>query len=460
MVMAAATAAAISVTVAPVVAVASVPAVVGVAPAAVVAAPGGGGGGGGPGGGGGGMGGPGGGGGRGPGGGGGGGRGAGGGGRGMSSAAQGPDFFVDRVTDDPKQAIFFDPQQSTDASSDDNLNPGATSNDSGALLPINYQPPQLGQGPAAEVQAPQRPVQIEALPELGIIVVRSANPQDAKLVEELIEIIRKQSANAEVDIRMVPLEKGDATSIANILTQVFQRVQLTANGNLSTLGAPRQQSTTNPLFNTTQVTTLNQPSSVGLFPIPRQNAILVAAPRSRMEYVISQIKLLDVGIAPGSQLEGYSLTRAGAAKVAQQVNAFWSTKYANEAALQHQIRVTFDDSTNTIFVQAAPADMVEIADFIHKLDTMEPKSTNDVRIIQLTNAVAADLSQLVLKIIGDAIVIPTSPSTTQPTTTGLRLPVNPSWWASGHASDGVQRPAHASPAVRMARWRRRRGPAN
>ena len=68
--------------------------------------PGGGGGRGGPGGGGGGGFSPGGGGGRGAGGGGG-GRGAGGGGRGMSSSAQGPDFFVDRVTDDPKTGYLL-----------------------------------------------------------------------------------------------------------------------------------------------------------------------------------------------------------------------------------------------------------------------------------------------------------------------------------------------------------------
>jgi type II secretory pathway component GspD/PulD (secretin) len=378
--------------------------------------------------GGGGMGGPGGGGGGfGGGGGGRGGFGGGGGGRGGSSQApdEGSDFFADRVTDDPKQAFFFDPQQSTDASSpDNNLNLGATSNDSGALHPISYEeqqpapaaPAQPGGIFSAEVPAPRQAVRVEPLPELGIIIISAQNAVDAQLVVDLIEKIREYGLNAEVEIRLVPLEKGDATAIANILTQLFQRVQILPGGNSPTLTAPRQ-TTAQGILGASQVLTLNQPSSVGLFPLPRINSIIVAAPRSRMDDVIKQIKQLDTGNT-GSQLQGFPLQHASAARVASAINSFWGTRYANELASQHQIRVTFDDNSNTIYVQAAPGDLAEIADFIKKLDEMVSSAVNDLRIVTLQNALAYDTAQLILKAISDSIVPPTNPATVAPAATG------------------------------------------
>src|SRR5206468_40817 len=110
------------------------------------------------------------------------------------------------------------------------------------------------------------------LPELGIIIISAMNPQDAQLALDLIEQIRKYGLNAEIQIELVPLEKGDATAIANLLTTVFQRVNLGAGGNGSTLNAPRQQTAQGGLLGA-QVLTLNQPSSIGLFPLPRINSI-------------------------------------------------------------------------------------------------------------------------------------------------------------------------------------------
>src|SRR5262249_28077072 len=171
------------------------------------------------------------------------GRGGFGGGMGM---LQGPDFFADRVKDDPKLADLYDPL--LDASSDsNNLKLGATPKDSGALRPVRYDEEQQPPPPArpdvfqAEVQAPKRPVRIEPLPELGIIVIRTDNPADAELVLRLIEQIREYGAGAEIEVRFVQMEQGDATVIATVLTALYQRVIVTASGNSPTLAAPRQQ---------------------------------------------------------------------------------------------------------------------------------------------------------------------------------------------------------------------------
>ena len=104
----------------------------------------------------------------------------------QSSDDGGSDFFEQGVMDDPKQADFFDPQQSSDASSSrNNLNLGATLNDSGALHPVRYEEQQLAQAPAAPLQqgifsagalAPRTGrSNAEPLPELGIIIISNMN---------------------------------------------------------------------------------------------------------------------------------------------------------------------------------------------------------------------------------------------------------------------------------------------
>ena len=58
------------------------------------------------------------------------------------------------------------------------------------------------------------------------------------LVLTLFGLSRPVAAADEPEMKV--LEKAYATSVANTLTQVFQRVILNANGNASFLGAPRQ----------------------------------------------------------------------------------------------------------------------------------------------------------------------------------------------------------------------------
>ena len=62
-----------------------------------------------------------------------------------------------------------------------------------------------------------------------------------------------------------------------------------------------------------------------------------------------------------ARLQAFPLERAGAARVASAINTFWGTRWPGELAAQHQVRVTFDDNTNTVFVQAAPNDLRKFA---------------------------------------------------------------------------------------------------
>src|SRR5262249_14865864 len=111
----------------------------------------------------------------------------------------GPDFFEQGVMDDPQRPTqLFDPQQyrnavalrGGEAQQQNPMQPG----------PAAQQPPPAGQPPAGPptppgvfgpIQGPRRPVFVEALPELGIVVIGAENPADAAEVKKIIERIQE-----------------------------------------------------------------------------------------------------------------------------------------------------------------------------------------------------------------------------------------------------------------------------
>src|SRR5262249_5414640 len=148
-----------------------------------------------------------------------------------------------------------------------------------------------------------------------------------------------------------------------------------------------------------------------LLPVPRFNAIFVAAPKARMNDVMRQIEQMDRKNALVAEL--IPIKSVPASRVAAQLNAFYATRYPPEAAAApgvavpgvaapgaqgspfNQIRITADDHTNSVMVQAAPADMAEIRELIAKIDNNIPRATNVVRVVYLNNAVADDLANLI-----------------------------------------------------------------
>src|SRR5262249_31167300 len=140
-------------------------------------------------------------------------------------------------------------------------------------------------------------------------------------------------------------------------------------------------------------------ASVAMIPLPRYNSILLAAPPGRMDDIIREIKKLDRPVAPQGGATAFPLKKAAAARVAPLLQQFYAQRYANETTAQNQIRITFDDSTNTVFVQAAPADLAEIRGLIERMDTMESPAVNDMRIVPLRYAMSDDLANLLLQAI-------------------------------------------------------------
>src|SRR5262249_30651735 len=132
-----------------------------------------------------------------------------------------------------------------------------------------------------------------------------------------------------------------------------------------------------------------QAASVAFQALPRFNSILVAAPKGRLNDIIVEIKRLDGDVSPQMRLKPFPLKRASASKVSTTIQNFWNSRWTGETALQHQVRITYDDSANQVYVQAAPADMEEISDLILRLETTESIAVNEVR-IRLLSYIPAD----------------------------------------------------------------------
>lgn len=315
----------------------------------------------------------------------------------------GPDFFEAGVTDDQQPATkdvatftqLFDP----------------------AATPRFFytgeeqqQPPPAGQ-PAPNLRAPLGPIRIEALEQLGIIVFSADNQADIEAVQKVLDYIQKLAADAEVVLQLVPMKNADATQLSNLLNQVFSRIVVGPTGNTA-IGMDQQRQTgttrsSNPFFGTT-VTQTDQPTSILMIPIPRFNAILVGAPKSRLPDIMKEIERLDQPTAPGARPVPIPLKKASASRVAGQIQSFYSTRYGAETEAQNQIRITHDDSINTIFVQAAPADLAEIKELIERIDGSVSSAINELRIVPLHNQISDEMANILLQSITQGVVAPSA----------------------------------------------------
>jgi type II secretion system protein D len=227
-------------------------------------------------------------------------------------------------------------------------------------------------------------VVLEPFPELGQIVI-IGDPADVAEVEKIIAQITKLAATAETEIRIFELQYGDATAVANTLTQLYQRIIVGA-GALTRAPVGQQL----------------QQSSAIILALPRQNAILVGAPRGRLGDIEKTLRQLDQPLAQDTRFKTYPLRRANATRVATTIQQFYTQRFPGEAANQNLVRVQAEDRTNAVLVQASPQDQEEIARLINYMDTQTSSTINEIRIVPLRSAIAADLATIIQQAIAEA----------------------------------------------------------
>ena len=329
--------------------------------------------------------------------------------------------FDDRGMDAPS-ALLFDPQEDQENAG---LNspffqltsgqvplPAPAPGRQPPMQPLPAAPNQLGQA----AQSPALDVTVQPLDELGIVILRGRSAADIKQVLDFINSLQEQIKQAAIELEIVPLEKGDATEIVYLLTQIFSRVQVGVNsttlpiqqqrfGGVGIGGGQQQQGNTGSIF---------------LFPLPRFNSILIGVPKARVDDIKREIKRLDRESSNQMRPVPYALKRASAQILATQIQNFFNQRYPGELLSQNQIRVTFDIPANTVYVQASPSDQKDIKELIDFLDgDRTSRSVNDVKVFRLNNAFADELSQTLIQSLLSTLVNPQTQATvTSPVGTG------------------------------------------
>ncbi len=210
-------------------------------------------------------------------------------------------------------------------------------------------------------------VQIEFVPELGLVIVRGSK-RDVQRVLQVIDEIKKQSEGTQPQVEVVPLEYVDSIALATILNELY-----TANF------AQRQ--------GTVSITGLGQP-----------NAILLIGRREAMDSILELITKLDKPLDPSSQLKVFKLLHTSAVDLQTIVRDFFVTRPGSDtnarAALGTRVSVIADYRTNALIVQASPRDLLELAKLIDEIDVASTQAENEIRVFPLRNAISDELQPI------------------------------------------------------------------
>ena len=200
-------------------------------------------------------------------------------------------------------------------------------------------------------------VQVETLPDLGIIILRGRQ----KEVEELSRIIReleRLGADTTPEIRIVELKhtRGDA------IQRIIQLVS-------------------NDLVNTRQ-------GRVTVTPLFKPNALLLVGWGDAVGIVTDLIDKLDQPVAVDSQFEVFRLVNAQVAQIQASITTFFTAR----EGLGPKVQVVSDLRTNSLIVYASPRDMEEVRQLITELDVDNYRKTQQARIVKVRNALASELA--------------------------------------------------------------------
>lgn len=315
-----------------------------------------------------------------------------------------PRNFDDRDTDVPSavtSAVLYDPNADT--------------NPTGPFfqyVPVGVPAPELKTvqatqpapaqqpGDTSDVPSPRGTVTVYPLSEIGGVVIRAADQRDLDLTLEIIKELQKRAAGAEPKLEIVPLKHADPGGITSKLNTVFSRVQVGLGGNVVPQAARNPANALVPGLSATTV------QNVFILPLPRFQSLLVVAPEARFADVLKEIERFDQPNSDANKPHAFQLKKASAQIVASQIQQFWNQRYPDEPLASNQFRVTFDLSSNTVFVQASPADLKDVTDLVDMLDSAASKAVNEVRVFRLRNAFADELAAVIIQSLTANVVNP------------------------------------------------------
>ena len=207
------------------------------------------------------------------------------------------------------------------------------------------------------LRRPSADVQVEALPDLDVMILRGRDP-DVEELSRIIQEIERLSLETTPEIEVVYLQHVRGENLNELIEDVLQDL-------------------TGPLQGRVSIT-----------PLVKPNALLLVGWGEAVQAAKALVQKLDESVMPETQLEVFRLQRASAAAVEATIAEFLN----NRGGLGPEVTVTADNRTNSLLVNAAPRDLAEVRLLVEQLDVDSSESVNQVRIVVLKNALAADIS--------------------------------------------------------------------
>ncbi len=144
---------------------------------------------------------------------------------------------------------------------------------------------------------------------------------------------------------------------------------------------------------------------INLFADEGSNAMICSAARDDQIMVQTLLELLDKPSNIARQFAIFPLKRAKAEGLSDRLEQLFAaqTEGAGSDARVDAIGVQPDPRTNSLIVWASPTEMDNIGTIINRLDTTDPAVEMGIRVIQLKQALAEDLAEVLEEtLVGDA----------------------------------------------------------
>ena len=199
---------------------------------------------------------------------------------------------------------------------------------------------------------------IESLPDLDVIILRGTD-QDLEQLADIIKQLERISQETQPEIRVFMLQHAQSQAINEVLEDTSDELTGGRQGRVSTL------------------------------PLVKPNAILIVGWGDAVAATEELLRQLDTPVAPESQSAVFRLKHAAATAVQQTLQSFFS----NRGGLGTRVQLATDPRTNSLIVYAAPRDLAEIQTLVQDIDRPEGEAVNRARVIQIENALAADIAE-------------------------------------------------------------------
>ncbi len=215
-------------------------------------------------------------------------------------------------------------------------------------------------------------VQIEFVDDIGLVIIRGSK-RDVQRTLEVIEKIKEQAKQTQPEVEVFPLEHANAQAVATLVTELYTNIF-----------EPRQ--------GTVSITALGQP-----------NALLLIGRKEVVQSVKELVSKIDQPLDPQNQLKVIRLLNASSVDLEARIREFFVEKPGgndeDRQGIGTRVKVLADYRTNSLIVQAAPREMVEVEKLIAELDVEGTSASNEVRVFRLKNTLSDDLQTVIQEVI-------------------------------------------------------------